>query len=285
MLRQINILSAEELAAYKGSQEMGIPNSGGGPKDYAPDGSATQKVLLDHAHCDLKEILFRERAAKVSSLSQGIWKPESSTIEVTKLTGKFTAHMGQTDTKGSLLLNPEEALFLMDMGELEVTYKDIPLSVQDAMVHFLPTAAALRRYTVYSHLKRLGYIVHHHRGKSCFSRYERLINLDQHVKARKLISLTGPTITASSEAATSQNLNEKKGDLPIDSVDCFVTKSSSSCDLHSPPLKKNKVERNFEIEVIDLEANNADDADDDCHELAITDVSLTEKLKNPRTLR
>uniref|UniRef100_A0A670XTU6 tRNA splicing endonuclease subunit 54 n=1 Tax=Pseudonaja textilis TaxID=8673 RepID=A0A670XTU6_PSETE len=72
----------------------------------------------------------------------------------------FTQH-------GKQCLLPEEALYLLECGSLQLFYKDLPLSVQEAYEELLsPKSVSLLKYQVYSHLKRLGYIVLRFRSRS-----------------------------------------------------------------------------------------------------------------------
>lgn len=61
---------------------------------------------------------------------------------------------------GSLWLLPEEALYLLERGTIEILYEGIPLSFQQAFMQMIGrNGISIERYQVYAYLKRLGYIV------------------------------------------------------------------------------------------------------------------------------
>uniref|UniRef100_A0A8C6S8T9 TSEN54 tRNA splicing endonuclease subunit n=1 Tax=Neogobius melanostomus TaxID=47308 RepID=A0A8C6S8T9_9GOBI len=61
---------------------------------------------------------------------------------------------------GKQCLLPEEALFLMECGNVQVFYQGLPFSIQDGYEKFLSVnSISFNQYLVYGHLKRLGYVV------------------------------------------------------------------------------------------------------------------------------
>jgi hypothetical protein len=48
---------------------------------------------------------------------------------------------------------------------MEVQYKGLPLSIQEAYRCFLNSTITLEQYQVYSHLRRLGYVIVRHQGR------------------------------------------------------------------------------------------------------------------------
>ncbi|KAF0021987.1 hypothetical protein F2P81_025760 [Scophthalmus maximus] len=108
--------------------------------------------------------------------------------------------MGFSD-KGKQCLLPEEALYLMECGNLQVFYQDLPLSIQDGYERFLSSrTVSLRQYQVFGHLKRLGYVVHRFDASSEPSSYARQLNLppsrDRAGKQLKRKRSGSPTATA-----------------------------------------------------------------------------------------
>uniref|UniRef100_A0A7N8XYT3 TSEN54 tRNA splicing endonuclease subunit n=1 Tax=Mastacembelus armatus TaxID=205130 RepID=A0A7N8XYT3_9TELE len=82
--------------------------------------------------------------------------------------------------RGKQYLLPEEALYLMECGNLQVFYKDLPLPIQDGYERFLTSnTIGLQQYQVFGHLKRLGYVVHRFDPSSEPSPYSRQLNLPQ----------------------------------------------------------------------------------------------------------
>uniref|UniRef100_A0A8C7NUV6 TSEN54 tRNA splicing endonuclease subunit n=1 Tax=Oncorhynchus mykiss TaxID=8022 RepID=A0A8C7NUV6_ONCMY len=87
--------------------------------------------------------------------------------------------MGFSD-HGKQCLHPEEALYLMECGNLQLFYQDLPLSIQEGYERFLYSKTmSIQHYQVFGHLKRLGYVVNRFDPSSVPSQYERQLNLPQ----------------------------------------------------------------------------------------------------------
>ncbi|CAC5379024.1 TSEN54 [Mytilus coruscus] len=71
----------------------------------------------------------------------------------------------------------------METNTMEVKYKGLPLSIQQAYQCFFSTEVTLEQYQVYTHLRRLGYVLVRHQGRLNVTEYEKKIKLDQHLKA------------------------------------------------------------------------------------------------------
>ncbi|XP_030646258.1 tRNA-splicing endonuclease subunit Sen54 [Chanos chanos] len=85
--------------------------------------------------------------------------------------------MGFSD-RGKQCLLPEEALYLMECGNLQVLYRDLPLSIQEGYELFLTLeTVSLQQYQVFSHLKRLGYVLTRFDRSTVPTQYERQLNL------------------------------------------------------------------------------------------------------------
>ncbi|XP_022249728.1 uncharacterized protein LOC111087424 [Limulus polyphemus] len=117
-------------------------------------------------------------------LSRAEWDPELQKAVLTKQKGKLLQHMGH-QMGNQTLLYPEEALFLLDTGRMEIYYEDMPLSIQAGYALLLKNREALYKYQVYSHLTRLGYTVVKHQGKINITQYEKKLRIDQHMKKMK----------------------------------------------------------------------------------------------------
>ena len=116
------------------------------------------------------------------------YQPHDGRAIVENPKGQHFRTMGQADASGRLHLLPEEALYLVERGNLDlrwpVGYHDespdgIPFSLQSAYAVLIgKMGLTLERYTVYTGLRRSGYIVH--RGSawlSCDDATERLENI------------------------------------------------------------------------------------------------------------
>ncbi|XP_054616617.1 tRNA-splicing endonuclease subunit Sen54 isoform X2 [Dunckerocampus dactyliophorus] len=81
---------------------------------------------------------------------------------------------------GKQCLLPEEALYLMECGSVQVFYQDLPLSIQDGYERLLSSSTvSLQQYQVFGHLKRLGFVVHRFNASSEPSSFARQLNLPQ----------------------------------------------------------------------------------------------------------
>uniref|UniRef100_A0A8C5QNA1 tRNA-splicing endonuclease subunit Sen54 N-terminal domain-containing protein n=1 Tax=Leptobrachium leishanense TaxID=445787 RepID=A0A8C5QNA1_9ANUR len=85
--------------------------------------------------------------------------------------------MGFTE-RGKQCLLPEEAVYLLECGSIQIFHKDMPLSVQEVYERLLlHQTLRVLQYQVYSHLKRLGFIVTRFNSSSSQSAYERRLNI------------------------------------------------------------------------------------------------------------
>ncbi|XP_072339144.1 tRNA-splicing endonuclease subunit Sen54 isoform X5 [Scyliorhinus torazame] len=118
-------LSSEELFAAR-SRDHKIPQRTHGQKDFIPDHSEEQTERLRVCREEQWQLLSEERVERLGSLVKAEWKPQESIVELKSNAGKFWHTMGHVEN-GKQLLYPEEALYLLEC--------------------------------VYSHLKRLGYVI------------------------------------------------------------------------------------------------------------------------------
>jgi tRNA-splicing endonuclease subunit Sen54 len=212
----------------------------GGLKDYAPDDSWLQSRKLENFYCERREILQEERVHTLDALATGDWSSDVGKVRVTKLSGKVWKNFGHTDDGGIQWLHPEEALFLMDEGSMEVYFGGVPLSLQKAYTVLLANVMPMCHYQAYAHLCRYGYIVQRHSCRFHSTRYERAIGLDaalqnnnsrQH-KKRKLSASKSDLMTNS----LSRDKTEGELYLPVDkmprvSADDLQMSSPPPCDL------------------------------------------------------
>nr|XP_055244932.1 tRNA-splicing endonuclease subunit Sen54 isoform X2 [Gorilla gorilla gorilla] len=158
------VLSARELFAAR-SRSQKLPQRSHGPKDFLPDGSAAQAERL-----------------RRGSLVAAEWRPEEGFVELKSPAGKFWQTMGFSE-QGRQRLHPEEALYLLECGSIHLFHQDLPLSIQEAYQLLLTDhTVTFLQYQVFSHLKRLGYVVRRFQPSSVLSPYERQLNLDASVQ-------------------------------------------------------------------------------------------------------
>ena len=138
-----------------------------GEKDFEPHGTVSQQDVLSASRAAMHNALSYPRVHAPKTNIIGIYDPEDGRVLVENQRGQHFRTMGQADAKGMHLL-PEEALYLIERGNLDIRWPDnlgepydgMPFSLQSAYTHFLGRLdLTLERYTVYAGLKRSGYIV------------------------------------------------------------------------------------------------------------------------------
>lgn len=129
---------------------------------YAPDGPAPPASADEKGSNDLKQ--------------KGVGVPAESCVCVPNPRGQYFKSMGQADRWNRMWLLPEEALYLIERGSLDIRWPDsatgstgkgeseedlgIPMSLQAAYACFVGTGGlTLERYSVFTGLRRLGYTV------------------------------------------------------------------------------------------------------------------------------
>ncbi|XP_051570434.1 tRNA-splicing endonuclease subunit Sen54-like [Myxocyprinus asiaticus] len=168
------LLSPSELFQAR-SRSHKIPLRG--QKDFLPNGSEQQRARLQQSLDEHWTLLAEERVERLGNLVKALWIPEERLVELQSPAGKFWQMMGFSD-KGKQCLHPEEALYLMECGNVQVFYRHLPLSIQEGYERFLSCdSVTLHQYQVFGHLKRLGYVVSRFDPSSVPSRYERLLSL------------------------------------------------------------------------------------------------------------
>lgn len=114
-----------------------------------------------------------EDPAKLGGKGVGVNVHLESCVYVPNPKGQYFKNMGQSDRWNRVWLLPEEALFLIERGSLDIRWPiemtssvddegseelSIPMSLQAAYASFIGHAGlTLERYTVFTGLKRLGY--------------------------------------------------------------------------------------------------------------------------------
>ncbi|XP_061703037.1 tRNA-splicing endonuclease subunit Sen54 isoform X2 [Syngnathoides biaculeatus] len=185
------VLSPSELFSAR-TRSHKIPVRG--KKDFYPDNSEEQRMRLEQNLNEHWSLLSEERVERLGNLVKAVWIPSEQIVELQSPAGKFWQTMGFS-TSGKQYLLPEEALYLMECGSIQVFYQDLPLSIQDGFEWFLSSSTvSLQQYQPYSkhsshascfptkvfgHLKRLGYVVHRFDPSSEPSPYARQLNLLQ----------------------------------------------------------------------------------------------------------
>ncbi|XP_012517773.1 PREDICTED: tRNA-splicing endonuclease subunit Sen54 isoform X7 [Propithecus coquereli] len=166
---------ARELLAAR-SRPQKLPQRSHGPKDFLPDGSAAQAERLRLCREELWQLLAEERVERLGSLVAAEWRPEEGFVELKSPAGKFWQTMGFSE-QGRQRLHPEEALYLLECGSIQLFHQDLPLSIQEAYQLLLTEdTITLLQYQVFSHLKRLGYVVRRFQPRSINKKAKALEN-------------------------------------------------------------------------------------------------------------
>ena len=138
-----------------------------GEKDYEPDGSNIQELLLYRARKAMFDTLTNSvRGSTVKSQVKAYYVPERHMAFVPHARGNFTQTMGtSTSVSGELWLEFYEFVYLSERGTVTPYWQieldkslDIPLSMED-LYSLFQTQEELDNFSVYAHLKRLGLIV------------------------------------------------------------------------------------------------------------------------------
>uniref|UniRef100_A0A8B9GDS6 tRNA splicing endonuclease subunit 54 n=1 Tax=Amazona collaria TaxID=241587 RepID=A0A8B9GDS6_9PSIT len=158
---------------------------GPGQKDFIRDGSAEQAEKLRLCQEEQWRLLSEERVVRRGNLVKAEWKPEQGIVELQTPAGKFWHTMGFTQ-HGKQCLLPEEALYLLECGSLELFCRDLPLSIEEAYEILLSQEAMdLPHYQVWQfhYLTLLLASVLVSPCSTVLSPYERQLNLESHCKS------------------------------------------------------------------------------------------------------
>ncbi|XP_017886896.1 uncharacterized protein LOC108629051 [Ceratina calcarata] len=161
----INMLTAEELIENKGlkynalneyeTSAKSLPKTG--MKQFEPNDSWLQRVQIEKGIETRKNLIAIERVDRISQLASAEWLPDQRRARVKKLSGQDWGSFG-LEKNGALYLIPEEALFLLEANRLELTWNNVPVSIQQAYELLIDDAeCSLEEYRVYSQLVRHGY--------------------------------------------------------------------------------------------------------------------------------
>ncbi|KZC10248.1 PREDICTED: putative uncharacterized protein DDB_G0282133 [Dufourea novaeangliae] len=160
-----NALTAEELLQNKGLKYKAwneyersaetLPKIG--MKQFEPDNSWLQNMQIEKGIKSHKNLIAVERVDRISQLASAEWLPLQKRARVKKFTGVDWGNFG-LEKNCVLYLLPEEALFLLETNCLELTWNDVPLSIQQAYELLIDNVeCTIEEYRVYSHLVRYGY--------------------------------------------------------------------------------------------------------------------------------
>lgn len=120
---------------------------------------------------NLKEMLRLERVTMSSKISKGVYELDKNRVKVTFQAGKWKVGFHEDNVK---YLRPHEALQLMEMKQLEVTFDSVIMSIEQAYEIFLDpdNGVSFEEYLTYSYLIRAGYFVEQHNFASDKQKFE-----------------------------------------------------------------------------------------------------------------
>jgi len=153
-----NIMLNAEKLIEEGNKPTTLPDMGGIKYfAYDPDDNE-QKESTDHALQQYSKCLKEERICKKMNLSIAQWEKSQNLALVTVMKGSTLQKFGFQCRNGKFLY-PEECLFLVEQGMLELNLHDLPLSFQEAYMLLIPLLPSFEYYQVYVHLSRQGFIL------------------------------------------------------------------------------------------------------------------------------
>lgn len=142
-----------------------------GSKDFEHDGTASQMSVLESSRSAMHHALSHSRFHTPKGHLIGIYHPQTGMTNVPQPKGQYLRTMGRVSVHGEIMLLPEEALYLVERGSLDLRWggegdgieegESWPLSVQAAYALLLGGGwgFTLDCFTVYTGLRRCGYIV------------------------------------------------------------------------------------------------------------------------------
>lgn len=141
-----------------------------GEKDFESHGTTSQQDALSKSRAAMHDALSYPRVHAPKYHITATYNPHRGRTTVENPKGQHFRTMGKADTTGRLHLLPEETLYLVERGNLDLRWpagyydgspEGMPFSLQSAYaVLFGKLDLTLERYAVYTGLKRSGYIVH-----------------------------------------------------------------------------------------------------------------------------
>ncbi|XP_071551329.1 uncharacterized protein Tsen54 [Panulirus ornatus] len=261
--------SGETLFRSRG-RDQALPVTG--EKQAEVSESWLENKRLDSLLQDHQSLLAEPKFARRDQLACGEWLAESRMVRVVHETGKFWQYMGAETDIGKCLY-PEEALYLIDTGELEVTFGGVALSVQQAQTLMLEDAHHLDQYHVYAHLSRTGYKVVRHQTHLVFTCYEKQIRLDQHQISKKGTKLKLKNKVSSADTQEDIEVIESKNENLEDAVKELYAVLGSAADNPYKPLK------DVPEELINIESVERKESFEDKRKNVHEDISAYEKKR------
>ncbi|XP_055912394.1 uncharacterized protein LOC129946285 [Eupeodes corollae] len=130
-----------------------------GLKKTTPTGTAEESEELSKIYDELKKQLSIPRVDRLAGRSEGEWDFERKAVKVLRKEGKFNVF--GFSLNGELYLEPYEALFLLELNRIDISYYSMTMSIEQGYTLLLGEEESLnyKNYLVYSLFSRIGYIV------------------------------------------------------------------------------------------------------------------------------
>lgn len=122
--------------------------------------SKSQETCVEKRRSMLYESIITPRVTRMKHLARASWDDQAGLATVETNRGNSIQTMGIFE-EGRQKLFPEDALFLVDKGSLELSLNNLPMSVQRTWSYCMHTATSLtlQQYLTYAFLRRAGYVV------------------------------------------------------------------------------------------------------------------------------
>lgn len=128
---------------------------------YGQHEEDSHRIKLNNLIEERFDAVAVEKVKPERDLGLGVWAPNERLVMVSKVRGKHQ-YFGFKDSTNRQFYYPEEALFLLEAGDLIVTHNDMPLSIQEAYTVMMSSRNELDNYAVFARLLRQGYHVRRH---------------------------------------------------------------------------------------------------------------------------
>lgn len=139
-----------------------------GEKDYEPDGTNVQELLLYRARKSMFDTLSNSaRGSVLKNLVKAYYDPNEHKAVILKPRGNFLHTLGKMNKDGTVWLEFYEFVYLAERGTVTPFYKmdgidwinqELPLSIEELYTLF-KSQEELDIFFVFANLKRLGFIV------------------------------------------------------------------------------------------------------------------------------
>lgn len=193
---------------------------------------------------NLQGLLRLERVILTNKISKGVYEQEWKRVRVVSTVGKWINGYYEANVN---YLRPHEALYLMEMCKLEVTFETVPMSIEQAYAIFLESCndMSIEVYLVYTYLSRTGYFVQIHNAETDKERFEaaakRLTNKEDEMIWSVLMEKLNLPVSADFNRLEKE-LYERTKEVMESFNQQISGKREENSSSDEPPTKKHKSE-------------------------------------------